>query len=61
VKGASPRNFQEELADRDPKWVHLCRISECDEGREHFKEYAAVDMDAIVDLGRHARLTPCIF
>ena len=59
VKGASSRSFRRELSGKDQKWMHLCRASGCEEGDDHSKEYAAVDMDAIIDLGRHARMTPC--
>jgi len=59
VKGASHRTLRARL--EQGRWIHLCRGSSCvkTDGKIHCMEYAALDAAAIVDIGAHARLTPC--
>eukprot|EP00959_Pyramimonas_sp_CCMP1952_P331873 6949361-Pyramimonas_sp.AAC.1 len=64
VKGASDKGFRRELEQRDQRWLHLRRSASCAgcKGREnelHCKEYAAIDNEAIVDLGDYSKFTPC--
>ena len=58
-KGATSRKIKKELEGRERARIHLCRHTVCDEadGCVHVKEYAAVDAEAIVDLGQYSRIS----
>lgn len=58
VLGCSDRKFRRELESSGR--LHLCRQEKCPvKGSLHLQEYAAIDSEAIVDIGVYARLTPC--
>ena len=55
ILGVTARSLREAI-ERAPQ-VHLCRSEEClQESAFHCKAYAAIDADAVIDLGAYRRL-----
>ena len=52
VLGVTARSLRENLERTEA--IHLCRSEDCtQEGAVHCKEFAAVDADAVIDLGAY--------